>query len=84
LTVHISTLIIYSGGTTGISHLKKHDLVDTFNEILEERELEVYWCDIFITVVVTLRKYHRLGLGTELDSPKNILATSTRIMEKPA
>jgi hypothetical protein len=33
LTVHISALIIYPGDTTGLSHLKNHDLADTLFEI---------------------------------------------------
>jgi hypothetical protein len=42
VTVHISALIIYSGGTTGISHLKKHILADTLFEILEGRGLKYF------------------------------------------
>jgi hypothetical protein len=47
LTGHIFALIIYSGGTTGISHLKKKNhLADTLFENLERGELEVVWSGI--------------------------------------
>jgi HD superfamily phosphohydrolase YqeK len=43
LTDHISAPIIYSRGTTGISHdIKKHDPADTLFEICKDGELEVF------------------------------------------
>jgi len=46
LTVSISALIIYSGGTTGISHLKKHDLDDALLKFWKGGELEVFWSGV--------------------------------------